>query len=239
MIIRAIWWTFLGVIAIVTASVQLDRQSAVVTQIAPNVPSPARGFAQSQIVAQALLAQDNDRAVSEARRLVERRPIPAESLRLLAQAQFAAGQTDQSALTIQYAAQRGWRDPLAQESMLRLALAADDAPEAARRFAALFLFQGTDDALLEELAPMVLGQPGGAGRQTLTDIVAGAERWHPHFVRRGARVLPAEGFVEIVIEAAAQGAIFECDLLIGVRPMIEARSAGAHEPFDAFIARQC
>lgn len=82
---------------------------------------------------------------------MQRRPLPADNLVLLATGQAKEGKPDYAMLTIQIAGQRGWRDPIAQEAVLRLALAARDKPEAARRSVALFLQRQTPDALLEEL----------------------------------------------------------------------------------------
>lgn len=45
-------------------------------------------------------------------------------------------------MTIQISSQRGWREPVAQVAVLRLALDADDKAEAAHRYAALFLQRG-------------------------------------------------------------------------------------------------
>jgi hypothetical protein len=58
---------------------------------------------------------------------------------LLAVAQAKAGNAEAAGLAIQIAGQRGWREPVAQEAVLRLALGAGNKPEAARRYAALFL----------------------------------------------------------------------------------------------------
>ena len=167
MIAGIAWRVALVAVALVTAGVQLDRQSEKTPAFAQSVPAPLRSVAQLPIAAYALDADNHAYTLAEAERLVRRRPLPALHLRILAQAQFVAGEADQSALTIQYAAQRGWREPLAQESVLRLALANSDMPEAARRFAALFLRRDTEDALLEELAPQVLAEPGSITAHTL------------------------------------------------------------------------
>jgi hypothetical protein len=116
---------------------------------------------------------------------VRRRPLPAESLTLLAVAQAKAGHLEAAGRAIQIARQRCWRVPIAQEAVLRLALGARDKLEAARRYAALFLRDQTPDNLLQELAPAMLGEPGGLGQRTLITIIVGGERWHSTFLRRG------------------------------------------------------
>lgn len=239
MIARILWLAVLAGIAIVTAGLQLDRQARKTPAMAQSVPEIVRSSAQLPVAAGALSSDNPQYALAEAERLIRRRPMPAEHLRLLAQAQFGAGMIDESALTIQYAAQRGWRDPLAQEAILRLALEAGDEPEAARRYAALFLRAATEDALLEEMGREVLAAPGGEGRQTLITIVGGGERWHDQFLRRGARVMPPDAYVEIVRATADAGAAYDCTLLRQIEPSLTRRNADAGAQFVAVIEETC
>jgi hypothetical protein len=227
MIVRVLWLAILLGLAVVTVSVELDRQSRRNPSLAQHVPEPIRSNAQLAIAALAIDEGSPEIALREARELVKRRPMPAEHLRLLAQAQFAANELDASGLTIQYAAQRGWRDPLAQQSMLQLALAAGDAPEAARRYAALFLNRETEDALLERLGTQVLAEPGGPGRNTLIDIVAGGDRWHAQFLGRGPRILPSDAFSEIVTAVLGRSVTFDCRRLEGALRAISQRDGVA------------
>nr|WP_298925176.1 hypothetical protein [uncultured Erythrobacter sp.] len=239
MIGRLIWYAALLLVAAVTAALQLDRQSASIPALSKTVPPPARGFAQAQIAARALRAEEANAAVEEAKLLVERRPIPAESLRLLAQAQFAAGQTDEGFLTIQIAAKRGWRDPAAQEAMLRLALAAGDEAEAAKRYTALFLQNRTEDALLIELGATLFAPPDSPATQTLIDIVSGSERWPDTFLRRGIRVLPADAFVKITNRAIARNASFTCGSLNDVSAQLMKRDQDTGRAMQAVIEGRC
>ena len=239
MIKNIIWYAGLVAIAIVTVAVQTDRQTRRTPAIAASVPEPFRSAAQLPIAAYAVAGDDHMLALAEAEKLVRRRPIPAEHLRVLAQAQFLAGDVAESSLSIQYAAQRGWRDPLAQETMLRLALEAGNSPEAARRYAALFLRRDTEDALLLELGPPVLEEAGGEGRQTLIGIVGGGERWHNQFLGRGARVMPADAFVEIVGTTIANGTIYDCSRLEQALGSVSKRDEVAGTAFAAIIEEQC
>jgi hypothetical protein len=213
MISRIAWIAGLVALAALTALLQIDRQSERTPSLASVVPAPLRSDAQLRIAAQAVEGDDAERGLAEATALVKRRPVPAEHLTLLAVAQAKAGQLEQSGVTIQIAGQRGWRDPLAQETVLRIALAAGDKAEAARRYAALFLRSRTPNALLEELGPAVLGEPGGAGQQTLTAIVIGGERWRPTFLRRGLQVMPADAFAAMTAASLKGGATFDCTQL--------------------------
>lgn len=213
MIGKIAWFGALLAVAVVTTFLQIDRQSAAIPALAPLVPQPLRNYAQTQIAARANQGADVAGALEQAQRLVRRRPVPAEYLTLLAVAQAKAGQAEQAALTIQIAGQRGWREPLAQETVLRLALEAGDKPEAARRYVALFLRSATPDALLVELGPQVLSDPSGPARATITDIVSGADRWHNLFLRRGAQVMPPDAFAVIASASLRQGAAFDCTVL--------------------------
>lgn len=213
MIGRVIWWIVLLAAAFVTTALQIDKQSEETPALAPAVPAPLRNFAQTHITAAAVNGKDPARGLAEARRLVRQRPVPAEYLTLLAVAQTRAGQGEAAAVTIQIAAKRGWRQPTAQEVVLRLALAAGDKPEAARRYTALFLRDSTPNALLEEFGPAVLGEPGGPGQQTMVEILLGTERWQSTFIRRGAQVLPPKALAAIALASREQGAQFDCGVL--------------------------
>ena len=227
MIGRVIWWAMLIAVGVLATALQFDMQSRRSPQLASVVPAPLRSHAQVHVVRGALAGQDAALAVREAERLVQRRPLPAENLVLLATGQAKAGQMDAAARTIQVAGQRGWREPQAQEAVLRFALAAGDKPEAARRYAALFLQRQTPDILLESLGQAVLDEPRGAGQQTMVAIIVGGERWHATFLRRGARVMPPAAFSAIVADSLARGAVFDCVVLGQSARQVELRDPAA------------
>ena len=154
-------------------------------------------------------------------------------------AQVKAGQAEQSGLTIQIAGQRGWREPVAQEAVLRLALNAGDKAEAARRYAALFQRAGTPDALLIELGPQIFDTPGGPAEQTLVDIVAGGERWHSQFLRRGAAVMPPAAFSAVTHETMKRGALYDCALLAQAVKALLSRDPEAGQTLAAAAAENC
>lgn len=239
MIVRIVWFVSLAAIALLTAGLQFDQRAAESADLAALVPEALRNASQTPIAEAALESKDSARALAEAQRLVQRNPVPAPGLIVLAAAQAEAGQPEQAAKTIQVAARRGWREPLAQAAMLSLALEAGDQPEAARRYAALFRREATPDALLVELGPKVLGEPGGAGRATFAEVIAGAERWHPMFLQRGLRVLPADAFAEIVALADEQGARFDCPALASTAEGLRRVDAAAAARLTPVIARRC
>ena len=239
MIARILWRVVLLAIAIVTIGLQIDRQTRRTPELSASVPELVRSSAQTGVAAFAVAGDDPQYALQEAERLIRRRPLPAEHLRILAQAQFNAGQLNESALTIQYAAQRGWREPLAQESMARLALQAGDEPEAVRRFIALFVRRDTADSLLEELGPLVLAEPGGVGRTTFVEILNGADRWHGQFLTRGVRVIPPLAFAEILISSIEDGTRFDCTDLRTATDRLQRRDADAADNVATAIDGKC
>ncbi len=239
MIARLFWIACILAIGAVTVAVQLDRQAASSPGLAQIVPEPVRSGSQNQMVSAALAGDNLAKAISEAERLVRRRPIPAEHLTLLAIARARAQQAEASALAIQFAAQRGWREPIAQEAMLRIAVEAGDQSEAARRYAALFLRDATPDTLLEEFGPVVLGDANGEGQQTMITIVGGGERWRNYFLRRAPRVMPPAAFSAIVTATSANGVRYDCELLARAQVTVTARDATAGQGILALLGQQC
>lgn len=225
---RIIWWTALAAAALLTAGLQLDFRTRSTPELAPRVPEILRNYAQVRMTQSALAGDNADEALAEAKRLVERRPLPAEYLALLAASQIKAGQEEAAGRTIQIAGQRGWREPATQEAVLRIALAAGDRAEAARRYIALFLRTQTPEALLEQLGTPVLGGPDDAGRKAMLTVVVGAERWRATFLRRGARVMPPDAFAEIATSSIRQGVTFDCKVLdVSLRELARRDAAAA------------
>ncbi|MDJ0979387.1 MAG: hypothetical protein QNI87_12745 [Erythrobacter sp.] len=226
MIARACWIAFWIFIGVGTAAIQIDRQSRYEPGLAEFVPKPARAFSQRHILVDALRDNDRAKAVEHARTLVARRPMPAEHLRLLSLAQLQAGQLEESSYSIQLAARRGWRDRPSQSTMLELALAARDQPEAARRFAALFVRGGGERTEMQELAERVFGPESDEARQVFAQIVAGADRWHRVFLGRAPLIFPPEALVDITERASASGARFDCQRLREASRRVERREQG-------------
>ncbi len=239
MIGRIAWFAALIAVALVTAMVQIDKQAETTPALAQIVPAPLRNYAQTRITAAALEKGDPEAALAEAERLIRRRPLPAEYLTLLAAGQAKAGQEQAALQTIQIAGQRGWRDPVAQQAVLQLALAAGDKAEASRRYAALFLQDRTPDALLLEVGPAVLGGADATGRDTMVAIVVGGERWHSVFLRRGAQVMPPAAFAAITANSFARGAQFDCNMLKVSVGALAKRDAGAAGTLRTAALKRC
>jgi len=237
-IARISWYLGLAAIAGATALLQLDRQTAVSPELVGLVPEPFRAVSQARIAAESLAAADPAQALDEAEKLVLRRPVPAQSLRLLALAQYRAGQLNEGSLSIQYAAKRGWRDVVAQEAMARLALAAGDTAEAARRYSALLARQETPDALLESLGAEIFARDDGVAIEAMADITSGSDRWIDLFLRRGVRVMPADAFSKVVVKSIAKGAAIDCRTIDRLASTIGRRDSTAASRLSA-AAPEC
>lgn len=193
----------LGAVAL---AAQLDQQSAGDPSLARLVPAPFRSNAQFHVASRALTEGSPREVLFEARRFVRRRPIPADGLYLLAGAQQVAGQVDQSLLTAQYSARRGWRLPQAQDLMFRIAIASGDLPEAANRLAALWA-SAPDDPALGELTPVLLAAPGGP-QAFAKPLAVGI--WRDSFAGTAFGMAPPGQVVATLAEAGRLGAQFDC-----------------------------
>lgn len=239
MIARILWFAGIAAAAILTTGLQLDYSSRSAPSLAPMIPEPLRAQAQLRLARDAIAGADEAPALAEAQRLVARRPIPAEHLALLAAAQIKAGQPEAATQTIQIAGQRGWREPTTQEAVLRIALAAGDRSEAARRYIALFLRNQTPDDLLVQMGAEVLGGPDDAGRRAMLAVVVGAERWRTVFLRRGVRVMPPAAFSEVAVASLERGVTFDCPVLAMSLGELGRRDAAAAERLARAAAPSC
>ena len=186
-------------LAVVAIFAQIDRQSRRDPHLAAFVPDAMAGFALQQRSVAAIPADDPEKALDLARKLVRKRPIPAEHLATLSVAQLQAGEAEQSLQTIQLAAQRGWRNSPAQETVLRLAVEAGDYETASYRLAALWLVD-RGNPRLGELSKLVLSDQ--EGRATFSKLLADIPKLRAPF-RRGREIV-TEPLHGMTIEVAEQ-----------------------------------
>lgn len=170
-------------------------------------------------------------ALAEATRLIERSPLPAEHLSLLSIARERSGDRAGSALTIQRAAQRGWRDPIAQQVMFEIAMEAGDWAEATRRFAALISIQDAQ-VPVKDMKQRLLATP--AGRQAMISALLGGGFWTRAFMA-SAVVDTSPAMVETVSGALRGGFTIECRTA-AVLPAVYAKQK---IPFDPALLENC
>lgn len=201
-----LWTAFLTLLAVMAVGAQLDRASRRQPELAPFVPGPFRTFAQEGLTMANVRSADPPVALAEAQKLVERSPLPAEHLTLLAIAKERIGEREASARLIQRAAQRGWRDPIAQQAMFDIALAAGDTEEASHRLAALWAMQ-EEQAPLGELGQRLLAEPKGI--EAMSDTLLAGGNWTRSYLRATAESLDDRSAAAIRL-ALQKGARFDC-----------------------------
>lgn len=213
---RILWVGLVAMLALVTAQLQLDRQAAREPAYAHYVLDPFRANAQPAITADAINNQDPATALYEARKLVGRRPVPAQHLTLLAEALYQNDAVEPASRAVQLAAERGWRDPVAQQVRLGLAMEAGDKAEAARRFVALLVLQSGDRSNMAAVGTAIFGSTAPEAENAVVDLLSGTERWHIAFLRRGAATIPPGPFARIVIASLSRKAPLDCKILAEV-----------------------
>lgn len=209
---RALWALVMLALALLTAGAQVDRASRRQPTLAAIVPPPLRMFAQERITMANVRLAPPAVALAEAERLAQRSPLPAEHLTLLSIARERSGDRAASSLIIQRAAQRGWRDPIAQQVMFEIALSANDHAEAARRLAALFGTQD-DQAPLKDMTKRLLAT--AEGRKAMSAALAGGGHWTRTFMS-GAGADMSSPMVATVQAALRAGATIDCNVATAV-----------------------
>lgn len=228
---QTFWILGLLIIAAITASLQFDRQSRYDPTWSDRTPEPARYFAQANLTVRALQEDNALEAKSAAITLLSRRPVPAENLRLFAQAQIAEGDAVEALRSYQIAARRGWRDTVIQETMAQIAWAADDARASANRIAALYA-RGGGGGTSASIADDVFSDP--AGRDQMAVLLAGPARWEAGFVRDARNHISVTTLNGILLEAHAKGARFSCAPLLDTAER-QAREMGV-DPSETELA---
>lgn len=210
----------LACIAIVAIGAEFDRASYLRPELAMVVPGPFRSFAQPTVALIALATSDPTTAQEEARRLVRRRPIPAEHLYALAMADLRNGQPGAFAAAFRAASTRGWRYPPLQVAAAQAALASGDKKGAANRIAALWAEDPSNPAVAP-LTKTLLEAPGGA--EAFAIPLAQTHVWSGNFVGRLLAYASPQTATRTVVAARRAGARFDCPSLRRLKQSMTAR----------------
>jgi len=231
---RYCWYFGLLVVATIATVVQIDRHALELPALAKWVPSQFRSFALIREAADEAVRGDPRRAVGDARRLVAKHPIPAEPLTILAIAEHRAGDGVASSAALILAAQRGWREPLAQQSVAIAAMQTGQAEIAADRLSALWkTMKGRPHA--RELSGQLLEER--AVRKKFASKLANRKEWVEAFLSWASRNLALPIFADIIEEANKKGATFDCAMIARTaRAFLE---QGALLPAQQLWASQC
>lgn len=206
---RLAWWSLLGAVACVATGVELDQQSRRHPERMWLVPEAFRSYAQERLVTQRLASsEDAANTLAEAKRLVARRPIPAESLSGLGIAAINAGDQRLGMAALQEAASRGWRDATAQLVIADVALSSGDDAIAADRIAALWKTRASDD-ITYQLTRRLLERPRGADLIVSRLLVGGSGV--DDFVGWSAQALPSGLLAAVDARLRTGGWAFDCD----------------------------
>lgn len=218
MIGRLVWWSVLGLLASVTVLAQLDRSARFTPALAPFVPESFVGFAAERNAQRAVLAQDGAPALAATRALVAVRPLPAEHLTLLAQAQLLAGEEGKAIATLEAATKRGWRAPLAQLAAAQAAIAEDEYDAAALRLNALFATNGVPDQAVATLAALLTSE---GGRAAFAERLASEGRWQGNLIARIDAAIPPADLAPTLALAQQRGAQLPCAALARIAQRYE------------------
>lgn len=225
MIGRWSWRAAMALLAAIAVMAQLDRASVLRPEVSLIVPPAFRSFAQSPIALIAMTQGDAPKALEEARRLVRRRPLPAEHLFVLAMADLQSGRTQGFADAFRTASTRGWRFGPLQVFAAQTALERGDVRGAANRVAALWAAEA-DNPSREPLTRALLAAPGGADAFAVP--LAQTHVWSDKFLAGGADLAPPQVALRTVRMAQAKGARFDCDALRGFYRALTTRGLAAN-----------
>jgi hypothetical protein len=223
---RTLWAALMVLLAICAVGAQADRAVRRQPALAPVVPPPFRSFAQWQLTMSSVRSATPATALAEARTLIQRSPVPAESSTFLSIALLRGNDQKRSALAIQRAAQRGWRDPIAQRAMYDIALSAGDHAEASHRLAALYGLQDTQ-APIKLMTDNLLKTP--EGRAAMTESLVSGGYWTRAFMR-GAVSGFSPDIAATVNAALRRGAEIDCRTATALKKLYMAKGLAAQAP---------
>jgi hypothetical protein len=211
-------------LCLIVAVVQIDRQSRKTSSLAVLVPGPARSFALEDIVQDAMHQGRPQEALQLARKLVKLRPIPAEHLRALAQAELGTGQNREAYEAIAVAGERGWRDPIVQFATVVGAIQEGNWDRAAQSVAALWAID-LDTARREKAVSLLVLHE--EGRTALAAIMATNVPAENALLNWLAHDTPLEVAGQIVAAALRGGGQFDCRSLARLSGRIAVRGDAA------------
>lgn len=210
MILRVIFTLALSALAVLVSLAQVDQQARISPSAAMMVPDFFSGNSARERSKFALQVGQPQIALEEARVQIGLRPIPAESLTVLALAALANEDAEQAELALGAASRRGWREPISQLASGQSALQQGMYDIAAKRIVAL-LSSGN----LQEPSYMLLAQllEEPSGRTAFAERLAVFGRWQDNALLPASRRVDPGNWAETLGIAQAAGASFDCNRL--------------------------
>ena len=155
-VLRGVVFLAIAALAVIT---QVDRSSRTQAALIAYVPAGFGGFADEQ--ATRLFAMtDPEAAMTRGKALLRQRPVEAANLSAYALAAVEADELAQASQALTYAAQRGWRDPYTQVTVLGSALANKQWDVAAQRVDALARMRREEEAVFGTIS-LLINEPDG------------------------------------------------------------------------------
>jgi len=152
----------LTALAVAAIGVELDRASVRYPFVVDFVPRSFRSFSLSILTDRALASGNVTTSLAGARALIISHPVPAEGLSKLGVAALQAGDEGLAARALGIAAQRGWRDVIAQQVTAASAIESGEWSVAADRISALWQTRQSG-ALIDDLTrKLVVNNQGRA-----------------------------------------------------------------------------
>ncbi|MBF7012801.1 hypothetical protein QUC32_24555 [Novosphingobium resinovorum] len=202
------WYSVIAVIAFFAVCVELDRQGRFDLRTAKMVPDLIKGDALENLAKVAFERNESVQGQDLARKLVERRPIPAESLSLYAGGLLMNGEEEAGLAALQIAAGRGWRDRFVQRVVVLSALNHDTPEIAANRVVALWRIGERAD-WLKGLTRATLEEPGGLSAFEST-LIEDDRYLDTDFLGWAATSLPERTVNRLARRIAANRSKFDC-----------------------------
>ncbi len=219
-----LWRVLLALLAVVAVGAELDHASGTRPQLAIVVPEVFRSTAQATIANLALTGKDSATARAEARRLVRRRPMPAEHLFTLAVADLRDKRPHAFTSDFRTASTRGWRYAPLQVAAAQGALQNGDLAGAANRIAALWA-SAMENPSTAPLTTALLAKPGGP--EAFAVPLSQTHVWSSNFLASAAALVSPPALVRTVESAQRRGAKFDCDAIEHLNEQLAQKAAGS------------
>ena len=218
---RLAYFLALALLLVCTALLQLDRQTRIAPQLSRLVPYPFQSQALELNVAEAIRIKNPD-AFRMAVDLIERRPIPADTLYMASLAAVEAGEDDVADATMGLAASRGWRVTLPNLLALQGAFMGEDWEGSVLRLAALVRMNSTPEVTSQGLSLIAERE---AGREAIANYAATDPKFAFFALRSSIDSVKLTSAVDIIDRIRAKGGEFTCPDLAWVTGALLRRAA--------------
>lgn len=234
MIARSLLWVFVLLLAGVATVAQLDHQSRISPGLAFAIPQGLGGSAARERSKINLQAGNTDAALADAEVQLSRRPMPAESLTILALTSLAAGDIDRGRSALSAASRRGWREPISQLASGQSALSQAEFRIAAQRVTALLSSGQLTDQALALLGDLV---ETPAGQEAFAERLAAYGRWQDNALVPAFEASDPAAWARTMALAQKLDAQFGCDRLRALAAQY--RRSGRGELVASFDTAAC